>query len=474
MSELPKGWAVARLNELAAVSGGIQKQPSRAPRTNTAPFLRVANVGSGRLDLADVHDIEISADELERYRLLPGDLLVVEGNGSASQIGRAARWEGAIDPCVHQNHLIRVRPSTSIEPRFLEYAWMGPAVRDSLQARASSTSGLLVLTTKKIGAVELPVPPLAEQAQIVAAVEEVFSKLDAGEAGLRTVRLRLNRLREAILDAAMTGQLVAPDPSDTPAAKLLTARGIDQISPSDAPSLPADWSWVELGQAACDAGYGTSLKCSYASDGVGVLRIPNVRRGRVDLDDMKRAPSGAVLDNSLFLEPGDLLIIRTNGSRDLVGRSAPVTVSLGCSFASYLIRFRLRAELLNCEFASLQLSARWWRRRLETSAASSAGQYNLSLGTLAPIPVALPPLEEQGRIVAEVDRQFAFVAACERAVTVGLARSAGLRRSVLKAAFEGRLVPQDPSNEPASVMLERVRAERAAQPAAKRRTRKTA
>ena len=89
-------------------------------------------------------------------------------------------------------------------------------------------------------------------------------------------------------------------------------------------------------------------------------------------------------------------------------------------------------------------------------------------------PVPLPPTEEQRRIVAEVERQFSFIEACERAIDVGLARSAGLRRSVLKAAFEGKLVPQDPSDEPASVLLERIRAERAAAPKAARHSRRTA
>jgi type I restriction enzyme S subunit len=90
------------------------------------------------------------------------------------------------------------------------------------------------------------------------------------------------------------------------------------------------------------------------------------------------------------------------------------------------------------------------------------------------LPIALPPLEEQARIVAELERQFSFVDACERAVDAGLARSAALRRSVLKAAFEGRLVPQDPSDEPASVLLERIRAERAAAPGQQGKRRKKA
>lgn len=106
--------------------------------------------------------------------------------------------------------------------------------------------------------------------------------------------------------------------------------------------------------------------------------------------------------------------------------------------------------------------------------ASGGVQPNLNAGLIKDMVLSLPPPEQQTRIVAEVDRQFSFVEACERAVDAGLARSAGLRRSVLKAAFEGRLVPQDPSDEPASVLLDRIRTERAAQPAPKRRARRTA
>ena len=90
------------------------------------------------------------------------------------------------------------------------------------------------------------------------------------------------------------------------------------------------------------------------------------------------------------------------------------------------------------------------------------------------IPVPLPPPEEQSRIVAEMERQVSFIEACERAADAGLARSAALRRSVLKAAFEGQLVPQDPTDEPASVLLDRIRAERAATPSPKRRTKQSA
>ena len=117
----------AEIGDLAEVSGGIQKQPKRRPRENRYPFLRVANVGRGHLDLSDVHEIELFEGEIDRFRLSKGDMLVVEGNGSVNQIGRAALWDGQIEDCVHQNHLIRVRPGEGLLPQYLALCWNAPA-----------------------------------------------------------------------------------------------------------------------------------------------------------------------------------------------------------------------------------------------------------------------------------------------------------------------------------------------------------
>jgi hypothetical protein len=123
-------WKRVPLADLADIQGGIQKQPKRAPRNNSFPFLRVANVTAKGLDLSDVHAIELFGDELPRLRLRRGDLLVVEGNGSASQIGRAAVWDGSIADCVHQNHLIRVRAREGLLPRCLGCLNSSSAVRE--------------------------------------------------------------------------------------------------------------------------------------------------------------------------------------------------------------------------------------------------------------------------------------------------------------------------------------------------------
>jgi type I restriction enzyme, S subunit len=136
---------IASVGEVAEVQGGIQKQPKRKPLKNKYPFLRVANVPRGNLDLDEIHEIELFDGELDRYRLCVGDLLVVEGNGSPEQIGRAAIWHDEIADCVHQNHLIRVRPGPKLDPQYLELVWNSPATAEHLRSVASSTSGLHTL-----------------------------------------------------------------------------------------------------------------------------------------------------------------------------------------------------------------------------------------------------------------------------------------------------------------------------------------
>ena len=106
----PSGWTWVRIADVFDVSGGITKNPTRAPVRNHFPYLRVANVQRGRLDLSEMERFELLEGELDRWRLELGDLLVVEGNGSAQEIGRCAMWSGEIPDCVHQNHIIRCRP----------------------------------------------------------------------------------------------------------------------------------------------------------------------------------------------------------------------------------------------------------------------------------------------------------------------------------------------------------------------------
>ncbi|MEU3715155.1 restriction endonuclease subunit S [Streptomyces californicus] len=209
------------VSEVAEVSGGIQKQQKRRPVENSFPFLRVANVARGRLQLDDIHQIELFAGELERHRLECGDLLVVEGNGSPDQIGRAATWRGEVEDAVHQNHLIRVRPGGEILPRYLELVWNSPLVVDQLREVARSTSGLYTLSTAKVKSVKIPVPSLSDQNALVEDADVWETSVDVAQGALQGARARSRLLRQSALRRAFVGSLVPQDPADEPASAIL-------------------------------------------------------------------------------------------------------------------------------------------------------------------------------------------------------------------------------------------------------------
>jgi type I restriction enzyme S subunit len=188
---------VATLGDVADIQGGIQKQPKRKPEANAYPFLRVANVTAHGLDLAEVHLIE----------LFDGDLLVVEGNGSPSQIGRAAVWDGSIEDCVHQNHLIRVRPKHDLLPAYLEAVWNSPAFRQNLTDVASSTSGLYTLSVAKLARLQIPVPSLDEQQGRIETVASIRSSARRLRDNITSHLRKTRQLRRALLSAAFSGQL---------------------------------------------------------------------------------------------------------------------------------------------------------------------------------------------------------------------------------------------------------------------------
>ena len=221
LPELPEGWAWATVAQLAEIQGGIQKQPKRAPADNPFPFLRVANVLRGSLDLQEVHKIELFSGELDKLRLFSGDLLIVEGNGSPSQIGRMAIWKGEIEDCVHQNHIIRARLYSGLIPQYVESYWNSPIGASGVSKVASSTSGLYTLSVSKVSDLPVPLPPLAEQRRIVAEVERRLSVIQQAEDAVEANLTRAERLRQSILKQAFSGKLIPQDPNDEPASALL-------------------------------------------------------------------------------------------------------------------------------------------------------------------------------------------------------------------------------------------------------------
>jgi len=192
--ELPVGWEWARINDLAEVQGGIQKTQLRRPVKQHFPYLRVANVQRDALRLEEIERFELTLEELERWRLVAGDLLIVEGNGSADEIGRCAVWNGALDPCVYQNHLIRVRCFQQDSMTFIKLFLNAPSGAEEMKRLAITTSGLYNLSVGKIRNYVVPLPPLPEQSRIVTrvtALRRLCADLRQRLAGREVVQARL-------------------------------------------------------------------------------------------------------------------------------------------------------------------------------------------------------------------------------------------------------------------------------------------
>ncbi len=206
---LPVGWNWIRVADVFEVAGGIQKTPSRAPRGNAFPYLGVGNVYRGRLDLGNVKKFELELGEIERRRLVAGDLLIIEGNGSFDQIGRCAKWSGEIPDCVHQNHVIRCRPFDTRISDFVLLFLNSQYGMQIMQRLAITSSGLYSLSVGKIRKIEIPMPPLAEQRRIVAKVDELMGLCDRLESSLSTSADTRRRLLDALLSEAL-----APDKSE--------------------------------------------------------------------------------------------------------------------------------------------------------------------------------------------------------------------------------------------------------------------
>ncbi|MBI3965151.1 MAG: restriction endonuclease subunit S [Chloroflexi bacterium] len=202
----PKDWPLHPVGELAEVQGGLQLSPKRRELPLLRPYLRVANVQRDFLVLDEIKEIGLTEDELGRVLLQPGDVLVVEGNGNPTEIGRAAIWDGSIDGCVHQNHLIRIRCRESqLEPEYLLAFINSPSGQQYFHVAGNTTSGLVTISTGVVNRCRIPVPPIELQQSFSSQAKAVRS-LRAGQA---QATARCNRLFDVLLSRAFTGELTA-------------------------------------------------------------------------------------------------------------------------------------------------------------------------------------------------------------------------------------------------------------------------
>ncbi|WP_147473706.1 restriction endonuclease subunit S [Allofranklinella schreckenbergeri] len=500
---LPEGWAATTLGDvlLEVIGGGTPSRKISTYFDGDIPWFTVKDMKSLRPRNAEEH---ITKDAIinSATNLIPANTLVI-----ATRIALGRSMRPTVDFAINQDLKALIFWS-GIEPDFFLY-WICAHER-SIQDLGSGTtvSGIRLETLRS-----LPVllPPATEQTRIVEKLEELLADLDAGVAELKAAQKKLVQYRQSLLKAAVEGQLTADwraqhPPTETGAellSRILKERRTrweakqqekfasqgktppknwqskypEPVTPDtqNLPKLPEDWAWASLDQLVAESSYGTSVKCSYERNGTPTLRIPNVSQGQLVLQDMKYSTVELNLHKDEYLSIGDVLVIRTNGSIGLVGRAAAVVSELPSPhyFASYLLRLRCVEVTCVHRWILTALTAHSGRQWLEKRAASSAGQHNISLSTLLTMPIPLPPISEQFHALREIEEGEYSIQQQQEALKQSLKQTTAQRQNILRAAFAGELVPQDPNDEPASVLLARIRAQRAAQtPAKKPRGRK--
>ncbi|EGB13770.1 restriction modification system DNA specificity domain-containing protein [Pseudodesulfovibrio mercurii] len=347
---------------------------------------------------------------------------------------------------------------------------------------------------KFLKATEFPVPPLNEQRRIADKIDALQAKSRRAREALETVGPLLEKFRQSVLAAAFRGDLTAEwreqHPDVEPAEKLLErirverrarweeaelakmrAKGInpkndkwkakykepEPVDASGLPELPEGWCWAKVEELACDVRYGTSAKTSDDETQMPVLRMGNIVDGDLVYDNLKYLDRSHKDLSELCLHYGDILFNRTN-SAELVGKTAMFDSDEDFSFASYLIRVRVLQIVP--EVVVWYINSPFGRQWVSQNVSQQVGQANINGSKLKALAVPIPPQDEQVELARKIKQTLAVIKG-QRENSIGLiGQVANLDQSILAKAFRGELVPQDPNDEPASVLLERIKAER--------------
>lgn len=467
---LPKGWAPARLSDFCEV---VMGQAPPGDTYNEAgdglPFFQ------GKADFGDLYPVPVKFCSAPSRIAEKNDVLL----SVRAPVGPTNLAPG---PCCIGRGLVAIRPLAGILSRYVLYALRNTAGRLAEGATGSTFPGV---TGEQVREHELAVAAFAEQHRIVAEIEKQFTRLDAAVAALERVKANLKRYRASVLKAACEGRLVPREaelaraegrdyePADQLLAQVLARHDGDGrpkatnaegrlAADSEATSGPTGWCWTTLGSL-IEEGLQNGLYKPQASYGQGapVVRIDDYQDDRPmrPANELKRLRVSWIEASRYALREGDILVNRVNSAPQL-GKAYAVDASHeGCIFESNIMRFRV-APGVRAGFVVTWLRSLRGRAFLTTHAKWAVNQASINQSDVRSTPIPLPPSAEQERIVAEVERRVSVVDELETQVEASLKRAERLRQAILKLAFEGRLVPQDPNDEPASVLLERIRAER--------------
>ena len=476
LSDVPNGWACATLD---SVTSGLYRYPTfygMERLDEGVPVIRGEHIKSNGtishewLDYWYVSE-EISA-KFPRTILQPGDL-VMSVRGTIGKMGLVDKKLHAAQ--ISPNCLRIVLPRSSCVPEYILHYLKSAEGQAAIQRITNSTT-IRTIKASLLAKVPIPLAPLPEQRRIVEKIEELFTKLDAGVRSLGQAREQFKSYRRSVLKAAVEGELSrewreAHRDELEPASELLERvlqerreefEGKTYKEPATAdtaglPKLPETWCWTSLSSIA-DMQLGKMLSRA-AKTGSGsrpYLRNQNVRWGSIDTSDVLMMDFDEREVEKFTLVRGDVLVCEGGEP----GRAAVWAEQLpGAMYQKALHRVRIIGSALMPEYVVYHLRKDASGGALERYFTGSTIKHFTGVA-LAKYAVSLPPLEEQRFIVEEVERRLSVVDKLEATAEENLRQAESLRQSIFKRAFSGELVSQDPDDEPASVLLERIRRER--------------
>ncbi len=472
---IPKGWAWAHVGDVLAVRNGFAFKSSDY-RDKGVPLIRQADLVGGIVDLSDTRYLPV--EFLSRYSdfaITCGQMLI----GMSGALGKISTYKGDIPALQNQRTGLLV-PRADISSAFIKLILKFVEPQIVAEGRGIAVQNV---SAKDIESCEFPLPPFGEQQRIADVCEEIFSTLDSAAAALRRVQANLKRYRTSVLKVACEGRLVPTEAElarkegrtyetgeqllkgileerranweTDQLAKMLAAdkppkndgwkrkyKEPEAPDTSNLPELPEGWAWASIDQVA---------EC-LDSQRVPVNKEERARRGGNIPYYGANAQVGWI-DDYLFDEPLVLVV----EDETFVGRTSPFSYLIkGKSWVNNHAHILRATDAVLSEFLNYSL-AYYPFTPLTTG---STGRRKLTQKALMYAPYALPPLAEQARIVAEIERRLSNVDEIAEGLGRSGSRADRLRRGILKRAFEGKLVPQDPNDEPASVLLQRIQASR--------------
>lgn len=466
MGELPTGWVRATLGEL-----GVEVQPGFASGKHNRDgegILHLRPMNITRNGVMDTLDARYVVDESDR-RVELGDVLFNNTN-SPALVGKTA-WVDSAEPLAFSNHMTRLRGPEGLDGRFLaaqlHHMWATGYFKSILNNHVNQAS----VSRKALLDTAIVVPPLAEQHRIVAKLDDQLAHVEAGEAAVWAALTASEVLRNQITGDGACGGL---DGVERLAAPLESA----DVDDGDLPDLPNGWRWARLGNIADVVG-GVTKDSKKQSDPAYVevpyLRVANVQRGQIVLDRVEKIRVSAKKAESLRLEVGDVLL-NEGGDRDKLGRGWVWEGQIeNCIHQNHVFRARVTGDVLDPRLLAWHTNA-FGKNWCERNGKQTVNLASISLRRIKLLPVPVPPKSVQADLVKSIESRLAEAETAQQAAQGVYEQGTNLRKALLHAAFAGALVPQDPDDEPASVVLDRIRAQRAVgiEPRSRKRTSRTA